>query len=67
MVNHKQKLEEVEAFLAERKREYVDVLRFYIQHQDAELPLDEAELNLQLAEAGILFIEELGNRFFNWE
>jgi len=67
MVSHKQKLEEIEAFLTERKRAYTDDARFYMEQEAAGNLDEEGKIYQQMAEAGILFVEEMGNRFFNWE
>jgi len=64
MISHKQKLEEIETFLAERKREYAKDIRNHIHKSE----LDEVEaIQLQMAECNILLIEQLGTEFFNWE
>lgn len=67
MISHKQKLEEIENFLASRKKEYAEDIRRYIEQEETGSLGDEGKLYQQMAESGILFVEEMGNRFFNWE
>ena len=66
-MTHKEKLEDIEAFLMERKRAYADDIRFYIEQEESGQLGEEGKIYQQTAEAGILFVEEMGNRFFNWE
>lgn len=66
-MTHKEKLEEIEAFLMERKRAYADDIRFYIEQEESGQLGEEGKVYQQTAEAGILFVEDMGNRFFNWE
>ncbi len=66
-MTHKEKLEEIEAFLIDRKRAYADDVRYYIEREEANLLNEEGKHYQQMAEAGTLFVEEMGNRFFNWE
>jgi len=66
-MTHKEKLEEIEVFLAEQKRAYTDDMRFYIEQEEAGLLKEEGKIHKQMVEASILFIEGMGNRFFNWE
>ena len=67
MVSHKQKLEELEEYLSERKREFAEELVFF-QHLEETGRLDEEGKEYQIASrSGIILIERLGNRFFNWE
>lgn len=66
-MTHKEKLEEIEAFLMERKRAYADDIRFYIEQEESGQLGEEGKTYQRTAEAGILFVEEMGNRFFNWE
>jgi hypothetical protein len=67
MISHKQRLEEIEAFLFERKKEYAMDIRKYV-HGENNDSLDEFEkIQLQMAECNILLIEQMGNTFFNWE
>ena len=66
-MTHKEKLEEIEAFLMERKRAYADDIRFYIEQEESGQLGEEGKIHQQIAEAGILFVEDMGNRFFNWE
>lgn len=64
MKSHKQRLEEIEEFLVQRKREYSKDIRNFISIHE----MDEVErIQLQMAECNILLIEQLGNEFFNWE
>lgn len=66
-MTHKERLEEIEDFLIERKRVYADDIRFYIEQEEAGLLREEGKIHQQMAEAGILFVEDMGTRFFNWE
>jgi hypothetical protein len=66
-MTHKEKLEEIEEFLTERKNVYVNDIRFYIEQDESGLLNEESKHYQQMAEAGILFVEEMGRRFFNWE
>jgi len=67
MISHKQRLEEIEDFLFERKKEYAMDIRKYVHEEDND-SLDEFEkIQLQMAECNILLIEQMGNTFFNWE
>ena len=66
-MTHKEKLEEIEAFLMERKRAYADDIRFYIEQEESGQLGEEGKIYQQTAEAGILFVEDMGNRFFDWE
>lgn len=66
-MTHKEKLEEIEAFLMERKRVYADDIRFYIEQEESGQLGEEGKIYQQTTEAGILFVEEMGNRFFDWE
>tara|TARA_Y100000389_G_C17230658_1_gene397985 strand:- start:57 stop:257 length:201 start_codon:yes stop_codon:yes gene_type:complete len=66
-MSYKDKLEEIESFLSSRKRQYQKDIGFYIRRKENG-EADEADLiYLQMAESGILFVEEMGNTFFNWE
>ena len=66
-MTHKGRLEEIEDFLSYRKRELESDLRFYIEQEVAGLLDHEGECYQQVAESNMLFVEELGNRFFNWD
>ena len=64
MISHKQRLEEIERYLSDRKVEYTRDIRSYMNKSE----LDEVEaIQLQMAECNILLIEQLGTEFFNWE
>jgi len=64
MKSHKQRLEEIERYLSDRKVEYTRDIRRFIACSE----LDEVEtIQLQMAECNILLIEQLGTEFFNWE
>jgi hypothetical protein len=64
MISHKQRLEEIERYLSNRKVEYASDIRRFIACSE----LDEVEaIQLQMAECNILLIEQLGTEFFNWE
>lgn len=66
-MTHKGRLEEIEDFLSYRKRELESDIRFYIEQEAAGLLDREGKCYQQVAESNMLFVEELGNRFFNWE
>jgi len=66
-MTHKERLEEIEEFLSYRKRELASDIRFYIEQEEAGQLGEEGKIYQQMAESGILFVEEMGNRFFNWE
>ena len=66
-MTHKEKLEEIEHFLSYRKRELESDIRFYIEQEEAGKLGEEGKIYQQVAEGNMLFVEELGNRFFNWE
>jgi len=66
-MTHKGRLEEIEHFLSYRKRELESDIRFYIEQEEAGLLDHEGKCYQQIAESNMLFVEELGNRFFNWE
>ena len=64
MISHKQKLEEIERCLSDRKVEYTRDIRSYMHKSE----LDEVEtIQLQMAECNILLVEQIGTEFFNWE
>ena len=67
MVNPKEKLEEIESYLAARKRELADDIRFYIEQEEAGKLDEEGRCHQQAAESSILLLEKIGNTFFNWE
>jgi len=66
-MTHKKRLEEIEDFLSYCKRELELDIRFYIKQEAAGLLDHEGKCHQQAAESKMLFVEELGNRFFNWE
>jgi hypothetical protein len=66
-MTHKERLEEIEEFLSYRKRELASDIRFYIEQEEAGKLGEEGRIYQQAAEGNMLFVEELGNRFFNWE
>tara|TARA_B100000963_G_scaffold5095_1_gene3860 strand:- start:7765 stop:7956 length:192 start_codon:yes stop_codon:yes gene_type:complete len=61
------KIQEIEEFLIYRKKEYSKDINFYTERLEQDPTSRENELYLQMAESGILFVEEMGNKFFNWE
>jgi len=67
MVSHKQKLEELEEYLIERKRNLTEDLRFLIQLEESGKLDEEGRIHQIATESNVLLIEELGSRFFNWE
>ena len=62
-MTHKEKLEEIESFINQRKKDYLRDIRQYRSTSQDEVNL----IYLQMAESGLLFVEELGKTFFNWE
>lgn len=70
-MTHKEKLEEIEEFLAERKREETEYLRNLIQQESYESnregEMTVTRLLKSVTESKIILIEDMGNRFFNWE
>jgi len=70
-MTHKEKLEEIEEFLAERKREETEYLRNLIQQESYESnregKMTVTRLMKSVTESKIILIEDMGNRFFNWE
>ncbi len=62
-MTHKEKLEEIESFITQRKKDYLRDIRHYRSTDQNEADL----IYLQMAESGLLFVEELGKTFFNWE
>jgi len=66
-MTHKERLEEIEDFLSYRKRELESDIRFYIEQEEAGKLGEEGKIYQQAAESNMLFVEELGNIFFNWE
>ena len=66
-MTHKERLEEIEHFLSYRKRELESDIRFYIEQEAAGLLDHEGKCHQQAVESSILLVEEIGNRFFNWE
>lgn len=66
-MTHKQKLEELEEYLTERKRNLAEDLRFFIQLEESGKLDEEGKVHQIATESNILLIEELGSRFFNWE
>jgi uncharacterized protein YjgD (DUF1641 family) len=67
MVSHKQKLEELEEYLIERKRNLTEDLRFFIQLEESGKLDEEGKIHQIATESNVLLIEELGSGFFNWE
>jgi len=67
MISHKQKLEELEEYLTERKKNLTEDLRFFIQLEESGELDEEGKMHQIATESNVLLIEELGNRFFNWE
>jgi len=66
-MTHKGRLEEIEDFLNYRKRELESDLRFYIEQDAAGSLKEEGKVHQLATESKLLFVEEMGNRFFNWE
>jgi hypothetical protein len=62
-MQHKAKLQDIEDFIAQRKKDYLRDIRHYRSTSQDEVNL----IYLQMAESGLLFVEELGKTFFNWE
>ena len=62
-MQHKAKLQDIEDFIAQRKKDYLRDIRHYRSTCQDEVNL----IYLQMAESGLLFVEELGKTFFNWE
>lgn len=67
MISHKEKLEEIESYLAARKRELADDIRFYTEQAVAGKLDEEGKCHQMAAESSILLLEKIGNTFFNWE
>ena len=67
MISHKQKLEELEEYLTERKKNLTEDLRFFIQLEESGELDEEGKMHQIATRSSVLLIEELGNRFFNWE
>lgn len=64
-MQHKAKLQDIEEFISQRKKDYLNDISYY---RSTGLDQDESnEIYLQMAESGLLFVEELGKTFFNWE
>lgn len=67
MISHKQKLEELEEYLTERKKSLTADIRFLIKLEESGELDEEGKIQQIATRSNILLIEELGNRFFNWE
>jgi hypothetical protein len=66
-MTHKERLEEIEQYLLGRKREETDYLRHLIQKEEQANLDEEGKAEMRATESKILLIEEMANRFFNWE
>jgi hypothetical protein len=66
-MTHKERLEEIEQYLLGRKREETDYLRHLIQKEEQASLDEEGKVEMRATESKILLIEEMANRFFNWE
>ena len=62
------KAEEIEAYIAERKKEYSESISYYILKEEREGKLiDEDMESLSRCDARIRLLEQIGSTFFNWE
>lgn len=62
------KAEEIEAFIAERKKEYSESIRHYILKEEREGNLnDEDVASLARCDAKVHLLELIGRHFYNWE
>ena len=62
------KAEEIEAYIAERKKEYVESLNYYILKEEREGTLNDEDRNSSArCDAKVHLLEDMGSTFFNWE
>jgi hypothetical protein len=62
------KAEEIEAYIAERKKEYSESVRYYILKEEREGKLNDEDVASSIrCDAKVYLLEQIGSTFFNWE